>query len=131
VGHDEVIVADTHALLWWVSTPDQLSQAARKALDRGPVCFTVITCMEIANLVRRQRISLDVHVRTWFDEVQSLPNVVLLPMTIEVALAAASLPDSVPDPTDRLIVATAMLQGVPLVTKDHKIIASGLVQTIW
>lgn len=58
-------------------------------------------------------------------------NVALLPLTMDVAIAAAKLPDPIRDPIDRVIVATALLQGVPLVTKDRKIIESGVVSTIW
>jgi len=57
--------------------------------------------------------------------------VVLLPITLEIAITAGSLPDPIRDPADRLIVATAMHQGVPLVTKDARIRESAVVQTIW
>jgi PIN domain nuclease of toxin-antitoxin system len=126
-----VVVADTHALIWWVSRSEMLSGRARSVLDQGPVGFTVITCMEIAFLVRRKRIDLSMDVNDWLEQLQALPNVLLLPMTLEVAVAAANLPDTVRDPSDRLIVAQAILQGLPLVTKDRQITASGLVPTIW
>lgn len=131
MGFRAVVIADTHALLWWALSPQALSRAAREAMDHGPVCFTVITCMEIASLVRRKRVDLDIPALAWLDDLQALPNVALIPLTLEVAVAAAQLPDSVRDPADRLIVAHALLQGAPLVTRDHKIIASGLVPTIW
>jgi PIN domain nuclease of toxin-antitoxin system len=61
---------------------------------------------------------------TWIDSVIGLPQ---LPLTVEVAVTAARLPNPVSDPIDRIIVATALLQGAPLVTKDHKIIDAGIV----
>jgi PIN domain nuclease of toxin-antitoxin system len=61
----------------------------------------------------------------------SLRKPTFLPLTIEVAATAATLPDPIRDPVDRLIVATALHQGVPLVTKDHKIITADVVRTIW
>jgi PIN domain nuclease of toxin-antitoxin system len=63
--------------------------------------------------------------------VLALPSTALLPLTIEVAHTAARLPDPIRDPADRLIVATALHQGVALVTKDERIRAAGVVQTIW
>lgn len=60
-----------------------------------------------------------------------LASTTLIPLTIEIASMAASLPDPIRDPADRLIVATALLQGVPLVTKDDRIRRSGVVETIW
>ena len=82
-------------------------------------------------LVERRRISIDVHVVDWLHNVMSLPKIVFLPLTIEVAATAAALPDPIRDPIDRLIVATALHQGVPLVTKDRKIAASEIGRTIW
>jgi PIN domain nuclease of toxin-antitoxin system len=127
-----VIVADTHALIWWVTEPRQLSIAARNALDAATVIgIPAIACWEVALLAERRRISIDVSAIDWLHEVIVLPRMALLPLTIDVAAAAAKLPDPIRDPVDRLIVATALQMRVPLVTKDHKIIESGVVPTIW
>ena len=50
---------------------------------------------------------------------------------IVIAVRAASLPDPIRDPADRLIIATAIERGVPLVTKDDRIHRAGVVETIW
>ena len=126
-----MIVADTHALLWWVAARERLSSKAREALDTNPIRVSTISCFEITALVQRNRFGLGVDVRTWLENVLALPNVALLPFTTEVAVTAGMLRDPVRDPADRIIVATALLQGVPLVTKDRKIIASAVVPTIW
>jgi PIN domain nuclease of toxin-antitoxin system len=52
VGYDEVIVADTHAIVWWVLSPSILSDAARDALDAGPVYSSAISCLEIDSKIR-------------------------------------------------------------------------------
>lgn len=126
-----MIVADTHALLWWILSPQDLSRPARRALDDSAIAVAAITCFEIARLVHRGRVTLDLPVVEWLHNVFALPKVAFLPLTIEVTATAASLPDPIRDPVDRLIVATALHQGVPLVTKDHKIIAAEVVRTIW
>jgi PIN domain nuclease of toxin-antitoxin system len=131
VGSHEVIVADTHALIWWITDDARLSVRARETMSRRAVGIAVITCWEIALLSARGRIALDTHIADWWHDVMSLPETALLPLTIDVAAAAASLTDPIRDPADRLIVATALLQGVPLVTKDERIRASGVVETIW
>jgi PIN domain nuclease of toxin-antitoxin system len=131
VGNVEVIVADTHALLWWIADDVRLSAKARDVMNRVPVGIAVITCWEIAFLAARGRIALDDHITNWWHDVMALPSTVLLPLTIEVAATAASLPDPIRDPADRLIVSTALHQGVPLVTRDERIHAAGVVQTIW
>jgi PIN domain nuclease of toxin-antitoxin system len=126
-----LILADTHALLWWVISRHLLSRRARDVLDNRIVCVAGVTVFEIASLVHRGRVHLDAELVTWLENVIVLPKVVLLPLTMDVAVTAAQLPDPVRNPIDRIIVATALLQGVPLVTKDRQIVESGLVMTIW
>jgi len=59
-------------------------------------------------------------------------NLIVVPITPEIAMAAAQLPASLAgDPADRLITATAIVERLPLVTADDKIRKSRLVQTIW
>lgn len=126
-----MIVADTHALIWWVGSGEQLSLAARLALDAGPVGVPSIVCFEVAMLARRKRIDLGSDALEWLDRMIGLRNVSVLPINPEIAVTAAGLADPVRDPADRLIVATALHHGASLVTKDRKIIESDLVQTIW
>ncbi len=90
-----------------------------------------IACYEIAALAERRRIAIDVPAIDWLHEVISLPRVTLLPLTIDVAAAAAKLGDPIRDPADRIIVATALQARVPLVTRDHKITQAAIVPTIW
>jgi PIN domain nuclease of toxin-antitoxin system len=90
-----------------------------------------MSCYEIARAIVRKRVEVDVDPYEWLENLLVLPRVTFLPFTVDVAATAAKLPGTVRDPADRIIVATALLQGVPLVTKDHTIIASGVVTTIW
>jgi PIN domain nuclease of toxin-antitoxin system len=126
-----VIVADTHAIIWWVLSPHILSARARDAFDGAIIGVTPTSCYEIARLIVRQRVEIDEDPQDWLENLLMLPRVVLLPLTLDVASAASKLPDAISDPADRLIVATALQARVPLVTKDRKIIASGIVPTIW
>jgi PIN domain nuclease of toxin-antitoxin system len=126
-----VIVADTHALIWWVGEAEQLSPAARVALDQGPIGVPAICCFEVAMLAQRHRIDLGIDALRWLDALLQLEKVRLLPIRPEIAVTAAGLSDPLRDPADRLIVATALHEGVPLVTKDGRIRDSGIVRTIW
>lgn len=126
-----MIVADTHALIWWTNGAPELSRAAKAQLDSYPVGVAAISCWEVAFLAARNRISLNEDVLTWLRNVISVPRLELLPLTPEIAVVAADLPDSIRDPADRLIVATAYHQQVPLVTKDGRIRAANVVETIW
>jgi PIN domain nuclease of toxin-antitoxin system len=131
VGHDEVIVADTQALVWWILSPSRLTVAARNALDEGVVRVAIISCLEIANLSRRKRIALPLDVAAWLDAIAQLPNIMLLPMTLEIAITAGLLGDPIRDPADRVIVSTALHHGLTLVTSDSKIRSANIVETIW
>jgi len=131
VGHDEVIVIDTHALIWWVGATSKISPAARAALDANSIGVPSIVCLEVAILARRERIELPTPVTEWLANAVRQPNVKLLPITIEIAATAAKLWGTLRDPVDLLIMATAVHHGVPLVTKDDRIRAAGVVETIW
>lgn len=127
-----MIVADTHALIWWINEPRNLSARAREAIDASPLIgVSSITCFEVARLAARNRITIDVGAMDWLQNVLALDRITLLPVSVDIAVEAGYLPDSVRDPADRIIVATARHHGVPLVTKDGRIAASQLVPTVW
>jgi PIN domain nuclease of toxin-antitoxin system len=124
-------VLDTHAWFWLVANPMRLSDAAVEAIDRADeIGVPAISCWEIAMLAEKGRIGLSQPTLQWLRAALSSPGIVLLPLDPEVAALAANLAMH-GDPADRLIVATALACGAPLVTKDEAIRQSGLVQAIW
>ena len=70
-----MIVLDTHALIWWVNDDEQLSDRARKAIEKeissedGQVFISTITAWEIALLVEKGRLTLTMDVKDWIDTV--------------------------------------------------------------
>lgn len=83
-------------------------------------------------LAQKQRIRLDAPELPWIAEAIERSGTVVLELTLEIAVLAGTLQsERVRDPADRIIVATAMHHGLPLVTKDGEIQAAGLVRTIW
>lgn len=130
-----MIVLDTHALVWLRTSPDQLSKAAadviRKALKNDCVAIAAVTLWELSWLATNGRIDPGGTVPAFLEKVTS--GVVILPLSVEIAAQAAAFPAaSYPkDPADRLIGATALASGIPLVTKDTAIRRSSLVKTIW
>ncbi len=127
-----MIVLDTHAWLWWVSEPKRLGAKARRALEAADrIGIPAVSCFEVAALVARGRITLDRAPLDWLQQALSLPRVDMLALTPLVAVKATQLGRFHGDPTDRLIVATALLASAPLVTKDARIREYAALQTIW
>jgi len=131
MGCGQVIVADTHAWIWWAADKHKLSRPARRALFTADIVgIAAITLWEIAMLVEKKRLALNRAVLPWLEDAISKTRVVVLSLTPQVAVSATTIPHF-RDPSDCLIAATALTYGVPLVTKDERIQRSGVVATIW
>lgn len=131
-----MIVLDTHALVWWVTGDAELSANARaaikKELNGGEIIVSSISAWEIAMLVAREKLVLTVDVDAWLAAVAEIEVVRFVPVNNEIAVKSVSLPGEFhKDPADRMIVATARVLAVPLVTKDEKMRAYPHVKTIW
>jgi len=127
-----LIVLDTHAFLWWGQRNRRLTRAALRAIERSPRRgVAAVTLWELARLAEQQRIKVDVDIEAWLEEALAQEGVELLPITPGVAARSTRLGAFHADPADRLIVATALVHDVPLVTADSAITDSGVVETIW
>lgn len=128
-----MIVLDTHAWVWWVTKPSKLGKKARKAIESASeVGLSAISIWELAMLVTRGRIRLDRGTTEWVRDALDVQRLRVLPVDAAVALTAATLGDAIHyDPADRIIVATALDTGRPLVTKDAAITDSGIVRCVW
>ena len=128
-----MIVLDTHAWLWWVSKPSELSRAARYRIRaEARLGVSAISCLEVATLVEKGRISLDRDPLEWLEQALALPKLELLPLTPPIAVKATQLGNNFPgDPADRVIVATSILESAPLVTKDSRIRNYPAVTSVW
>ena len=83
-------------------------------------------------LVAKGRLRLDRDALVFVRQALSLPRMELLPLSPEVAVAAAGLAAQFPgDPADRMIAATALRAGAPVVSKDTRLRHLGELKTIW
>jgi PIN domain nuclease of toxin-antitoxin system len=131
-----MIVLDTHAWIWFISNPDLLSKRAKKMVNAAvkdkSILISSISAWELALLVAKKRIKLALDVTDWIAKSESLPFIQFLPVTNSIAVKSVNLPLPLhPDPADRIIIATALSVGAPLVTKDKKLLDYAPVKTIW
>jgi PIN domain nuclease of toxin-antitoxin system len=132
-----MILLDTHALLFLISTPERLSKPAARAIaqaeKRGSgVAIASITLWEIALLIDERRIIISGSTETFLKLIAARPGISMLELTPEVAALAFQFTSGFPnDPADRIIGATARAYGLSLVTKDQRIQDCGLIKTIW
>jgi PIN domain nuclease of toxin-antitoxin system len=94
------------------------------------LAISYITLLELATLVSKRRIQLAISLESFLREVES--RFVVLPISGRACARAMGLPASYPkDPADRMIGATALVEGLSLLTPDREIRRSRAVQTIW
>jgi PIN domain nuclease of toxin-antitoxin system len=135
MGRSLLILLDTHVVIWLAQDYKRISTAAHAAIedprneDRG-LAVSDITLVEIAQLASHGRINLIPDVETVLAEVEH--RFVILPITSRIAMRAFALPANYPkDPVDRIIGATAVVEGLSLATADQAIRRSKVVPTIW
>jgi PIN domain nuclease of toxin-antitoxin system len=126
---------DTHAWIWWVDQDPRLGAKTIAVLDSLPRDQRPLLCdislWEVAMLVERGRLELDLPLAEWLDAAAHPRSVQLVTITPRIAAAVADLPESFHrDPADRLIVATSRALGVPVLSHDRLIVRSRLV-TRW
>ena len=129
------ILLDTHVWWWWITGERRLSTAQQRRLAKvtpqSPALVSEISLWEVATLFSLGRIELDVPLREWLEGASAEPLVQRCGISPAVAAEVAALPDSFHrDPADRILVATARVQGATLLTQDERIIRSGLVATV-
>ena len=120
---------DTHVLLWLDAASPRLGKRAIKVIEgahqAGEVMVSSISFWEIGTLLRKGRIELEMDLTAWRSELLE-QGVVELPVTGEIGVRAAALHEFGGNPADRLIAATALQNGLSLVTADKAILASPL-----
>ena len=130
-----MILLDTHVVLWLTSDPAKLSGNARAAIevsrrngDGLAVCD--ITLLELTTLASKGRILLGLSLESILQEIEA--RFVVLPISSRACARAMGFPATYPkDPADRIIGATALVEGLSLITADREIRRSKLVRTIW
>ncbi len=135
------VVADTHALVWFLEADERLSARAREVLEQAQqdpdsgIVVSLASRLDLHYLQRAGRLSSDDVGRVWAVTEDPSSNISSIAITGPVVahFDSAELA-SLRDPWDRLITATAIDLEVPLVTKDGTITTvgqAGAVEVIW
>lgn len=125
------LLIDTHVWLWWENgTPGRISPEARKEIAAGEaglgLWIASMSMWEVAMLVSRRRIEVEPDALTWMQRSLAQRTRSLVPLTPEIAVVSNHLPDApVGDPVDRILLATARVENMTLVTADRKLIDYG------
>ena len=121
------VVADTHAIIWYLFDQNKLSINAFNALDNsvnqgGQIYISAISLIEITYLIEKGRLTPEVSIRLnqAIQDIQTGLELVPIDFLITSNLNKIDR-ETVPDMPDRIIAATALALDLPLVTCDTKI----------
>jgi len=130
-----VILLDTHVVIWLISDFERLSDPAKREIQRARklgegLAISSISLLEVASLAGKNRIELEVPLGEFLRTLED--GFTVLPITGRACARTVELPANYSrDPADRIIGATALVEGLTLITADHNIRASRAVPTVW
>ena len=120
-----MILLDTHMWFWWAGASPRLTAKHRLVIEANVAAglgLSIISCWEVAKKNQLGKLELDRPLGAWMEAALALRGVILLPLSREIVLDAAALPGGFrSDPADELILATARVLGIPLLTADQKL----------
>ena len=111
---------DTHALIWWLFDDPKLPAAARDAI-RDPdheILVSPVSAWEVAARHRLGKLAEAGDLADRFDDYVAAARFRELPVSIAHALAAGRLPGPHKDPFDRMLIAQAQSERIPVVSGD-------------
>ncbi|MXW77598.1 MAG: type II toxin-antitoxin system VapC family toxin [Gemmatimonadetes bacterium] len=126
---------DTHAWIWALEAPEKLPDPIRAMLlepDHLPFGLAAISPWEVAKKASKGLLQLSMPVRQWVAHATQAPFIELLPLSVDIALESAHLPAPFhKDPADQMIVATARMHSLVLISADQRLRDYPHVQTKW
>ena len=130
-----MILLDTHAWWWSLTEPENLSKTAITTIKQTKSdqrMIASISIWEFAMMAAKKRIRLKVSVAKWLSRALTETGLGMIEISPEIAIDASNLPGNFhKDLADRLIVATARVNNLRLVTKDEKMLAYPHVDAVW
>ena len=124
------LLLDTHIWLWSLLAPERLTPSVRRALDKpsSELWLSPVSTWELVQLLEKKRFKIDGHFEAWLPRALGTMREALLSHDVAAEALAIRLPHR--DPGDLLLVATARVLNLTLVTADENIIKSKQVPTL-
>jgi len=121
------LLLDTHVWIWYVIGSNEIHKSLRKeignTIKNNTIHIAAISLWEISMLDSRRRIILEMPCLEWIKNAVEYTHAQILQLSPEIAVESCNLPDSFhDDPADRLIVATARVEALTVVTRDKRIL---------
>lgn len=124
---------DTCTLIWLVSQQSSLTEKVKRILknNAGNLYISAISAFEIAIKTVKGKFELPLPPDEWFSEAIKLHGIEEIPITSDVAAKSALLPGIHNDPCDRIIIATAILENMIIITKDENFSKYSGIKVLW
>lgn len=126
------VLLDTCTFLWLAGNDRALAEPARRAIMRADrIAVSAVTAWELGIKHAQGKVDLPEPLETWFPRVCDFHGLSEVPLNSAAALRASRLPPIHHDPADRLLIATAIENGLTLLTPDAAIHQYPGLQTLW
>ena len=117
-----MIILDTHIWIWWVTNSHSLKKEFRSRIEKEESAINIISCWEVAKAVEKGKLQFNISVEQWLKEAIDDYGITVIPLDIPIIVESTHLPGKFhKDPADQLIVATARVHDIQLLTADEKI----------
>ena len=121
------MLLDTCALLWLAEGGGRLRRAIMRQIQEAPqLCVSSVSGLEIALKSAHGKLHLPAGVDVWFQSIIDNHSITTLDADLAVCIKAGQLPSIHFDPCDRLIIATALVHDLPVVTSDGRFAEYGV-----
>ena len=119
---------DTHTLLWFLQGDKKLSDKARRLIDNpsNKKFLSIASLWEIAIKMSLGKLVLDKSFERLFPEQLYFSRIEILDITVDSLIKLTTLPFHHRDPFDRLIIAQALVEGIPIIGADAAFDAYGI-----
>ncbi len=126
------ILLDTHAFLWYLNGDENLSDKARKSIEKknSVIYISIASIWEISIKIGLKKLKIDVSLEELENQI-SLNNFIILPIKFEHIIELSKLGNHHRDPFDRILIAQSLTEKITVITKDAHFNHYKGINSIW